>query len=183
MKNNENRKLYFCGNEVSEYGQMHGYMDYATLAKAFDAVLNNEIIGAIGKAGYDLEQVSGGCTDEKIEELYEERDKIESELDAAALADDEEKREHFEKLLSEKESEIDEAEQEPEIFQYFIVSDGGAEILKDAGEILFYCEQLDMYIWGVTHFGTSWAYVLTDIKWDPEASDGYGAWIYPGREQ
>ena len=25
-------------------------------------------------------------------------------------------------------------------------------------------EKLDIYIWAVTHFGTSWDYVLTDIK-------------------
>ena len=31
-------------------------------------------------------------------------------------------------------------------------------------EILFYNETLDMYVWGVTHCGTSWNYVLTDIK-------------------
>lgn len=29
---------------------------------------------------------------------------------------------------------------------------------------LFYNEKLDMYVWGITHFGTSWKYVLTDIK-------------------
>lgn len=35
---------YFYGNKVSEYGQENGFVDYATLAKAFDAVLNNDII-------------------------------------------------------------------------------------------------------------------------------------------
>ena len=52
-----------------------------------------------------------------------------------------------------------------EIFQYFIISDNGAEILKDyTNEIVFYNEALDMYVWGVTHWGTSWDYVLTDIR-------------------
>ena len=27
---------YFYGNEISEYGQKYGYVDYMTLAKAFD---------------------------------------------------------------------------------------------------------------------------------------------------
>ena len=36
-------------------------------------------------------------------------------------------------------------------------------ILK-AHEIVYYSEELDLYIWGVTHYGTSWDYVLTDIK-------------------
>lgn len=50
---------YFYGNKISEYGLENGYLDYATLAKSFDAVLNNSIIeetdGLIGC----WEQVSG----------------------------------------------------------------------------------------------------------------------------
>lgn len=41
------RKLYgttFYGNEMSEYAKKQGYLDYATLSRAFDAVLNNDII-------------------------------------------------------------------------------------------------------------------------------------------
>ena len=53
---------------------------------------------------------------------------------------------------------------EDEVFQWFIVSDEGADILKRCGEIVLYNEKLDMYIWGITHFGTSWDYVLTDVK-------------------
>ena len=30
-------------------------------------------------------------------------------------------------------------------------------------EIVYYNEELDMYVWGITHYGTSWDYVLTDI--------------------
>ena len=47
-----------------------------------------------------------------------------------------------------------------EIFQYYIVSDNGAEILQEAEEIVYYNEELDMYVWGVTHWGTSWDYVM-----------------------
>lgn len=58
-----------------------------------------------------------------------------------------------------------EQDEQPEIFQYYIVSDAGADILKrETNEILFYNDELDMYIWGVTHWGTSWDYVLTDIN-------------------
>ena len=60
----------------------------------------------------------------------------------------------------------DEQDEQQEIFQYYIVSDQGAEILKDANEILFYNNNLDMYVWGVTHYGTAWDYVLTNIKID-----------------
>lgn len=51
-----------------------------------------------------------------------------------------------------------------EIFQYFIVSDNALEVLKEADEIVFYSPLLDCYVWGVTHYGTSWDYVLTSIK-------------------
>ena len=52
-----------------------------------------------------------------------------------------------------------------DIYQYYIVSDGGARILIDeTDEIVYYHEELDMYLWGIAHFGTSWDYVLTDIK-------------------
>ena len=52
-----------------------------------------------------------------------------------------------------------------EIFQYYIISAQGASILEElTDEIVFYNFDLDMYVWGVTHFGTSWDYVLTNIK-------------------
>lgn len=51
------------------------------------------------------------------------------------------------------------------IFQDYIISEQGYEFLSDhTDEIVFYNEKLDLYIWGVTHYGTSWDYVLTDIK-------------------
>lgn len=52
-----------------------------------------------------------------------------------------------------------------EIYQEYIISDAGYKFLEEfTDEIVFYNEQLDMYIWGITHFGTSWDYVLTDIR-------------------
>lgn len=51
-----------------------------------------------------------------------------------------------------------------EIYQYYIVSYEGARTLKHyTDEIVYYNEELDMYLWGITHFGTSWDYVLTDL--------------------
>lgn len=82
---------------------------------------------------------------------------------------DNENDEHTEKIdeLQEKINELEEEQENAynaEIYQYFIVDGNGAEILQEAGEIVFYNEALDMYVWGVTHWGTSWDYVLTDIK-------------------
>lgn len=118
------KKLYsstFYGNEASDYAKENGYLDYATFAKAFDAVMNNDIISKTYDIGY-WEQENGFLDNSEEEE---------SQL---------------------------------EIFQYFIVSNNGAEIIKQyTNDPLFYNEELDMYVWGVTHWGTSWNYVLTDI--------------------
>lgn len=52
-----------------------------------------------------------------------------------------------------------------EVYQTYIITQGGAEYLQcNTDEIVYYCEKLDLYLWGITHFGTSWAYVFTDIK-------------------
>lgn len=126
----EKQQKYYYGNPISDYGMEHGYVDYATLAKAFDAVLNNDIMSLT----YDIgrwEQVSGiiDNTDE-IEELESEQN------------------------------------EDQEVFQWFIVDDWGARLLQDIDEVVYYNEKLDMYLWGVTHYGTSLDYVLTNIKID-----------------
>lgn len=52
-----------------------------------------------------------------------------------------------------------------DIYQYYIISSAGYKFLADfTDEIVYYNERLDMYVWGITHFGTSWDYVLTDLK-------------------
>ena len=165
---------YFYGNEISEYGQEHGYVDYRTLAKAFDSVMNNDIINKTYDIGY-WEQESGIIDNgEEIEELQEEIDNIQYDIDEMIDADEsfEDSEKHLAMMdkIEELEKQIEELEEEQEnsynaeIFQYYIVDDNGAEILKEINEIVFYNEELDMYVWGVTHFGTSWDYVLTDIK-------------------
>lgn len=130
---------YFCGNKVSAYGLENGYVDYATLAKSFDAVLNNEIMGKTFGIG-EWEQENGWIDNsDEIDEIQKKEDEIER-LE-------------------------DEQDNDREIFQWYIISDNGASILKDyTNEIVYYNSELDMYLWGVTHWGTSWDYVLTDIK-------------------
>ena len=118
-------KKYFYGNEISEYGRKHGYVDYRTLAKSFDAVLNNDIINKTSEIGY-WDVINGSEYDEETDSYVD-------------------------------------------IFQYYIISSQGAEILqRETEEIVFYNEELDMYVWGVTHFGTAWDYVLTDIECEIE---------------
>lgn len=147
------RGKYFYGHEISEYGLKNHRVDYRTLASAFNAVLNNDIMQKTIDIGY-WETVSAS------EEYYEYNGDEYSynELDDLRDEYDEE---------SEEYEAISEALDNPyyhDIFQYYIVSNNGAQILAEAGEIVFYNEELDMYVWGVTHYGTSWDYVLTNIK-------------------
>ena len=52
-----------------------------------------------------------------------------------------------------------------EVYQYYIITYHGAEFLTEfTDELVYYNERLDMYVWGITHFGTGWDYVLTDIR-------------------
>ena len=154
---------YYYGNPISEYGMEHGYVDYATLAKCFDSVLNNDIM----KLTYDIgswDQVSGIIDNmEEIEELEEKRDELEEENENSPSQIIENEINKINEQIEELESEQDD---DPEVYQWFIVSDWGARLLQDINEIVYYNEALDMYLWGVTHYGTSWNYVLTSIKVD-----------------
>lgn len=52
-----------------------------------------------------------------------------------------------------------------DVYQYFIIDNHGYELLKEyTNEIVYYDSELDVYVWGITHYGTSWSYVLTNIK-------------------
>ncbi|MGA1047344.1 MAG: hypothetical protein ACO3UU_05000 [Minisyncoccia bacterium] len=54
-----------------------------------------------------------------------------------------------------------------EIMQWYIVSNNLSEYIKlFTNDILYYHSKLDIYIWGITHFGTSWGYVPITIKED-----------------
>lgn len=155
---------YYYGNPISEYGMDNGYVDYATLAKAFNAVLNNDIMSLTYEIG-PWKQVSGiiDNTDE-IEELEEKRDELEEENENNPSQIIENEINEINEQIEELESEQNE---DQEVFQWFIVDDWGARMLQqEANEIVYYNETLDMYIWGVTHYGTSWDYVLTNIAID-----------------
>ena len=150
---------YFYGNKISDYGLENGYVDYMTFAKAFNAVLNNDIMDKTYDIGY-WDQESGFVDNsdeiealkEKIEELEE---KIEDDDNITAQI------EELEEKIEELENEQDEL---PEVYQWYIIDDNGARICQEFNEIVYYNEKLDIYLWGVTHWGTSWDYVLTDIE-------------------
>lgn len=96
--------------------------------------------------------------------VEEQRDKAEEAFDAFTDTVEE-----LTKAKKELEAELDNLEcedtTEAEYYQYFIVSDSGARILEQEApsEAVWYNEELDLYVWGVTHWGTAWDYVLTSI--------------------
>lgn len=52
-----------------------------------------------------------------------------------------------------------------DIYQYYIIDNNGVDILTSCtNEIIYYIPILDIYVWGVCHFGTPWNGVNTDIK-------------------
>ena len=155
---------YYYGNAISEYGMQNGYVDYATLSKCFDAVLNNDIMSLTYDIGY-WEQVSGiiDNTDD-IEELEEKRDELEEKNERSPSQIIENEIDGINEKIEELEREQNDYQ---EVFQWYIVDDWGARLLQqEANEIVYYNETLDMYLWGVTHYGTSWSYVLTSIAID-----------------
>lgn len=170
MKRNKLYGTTFCGNEASDYAKEQGYLDYATFAKAFDAVMNNNIMENTCEVGF-WEQENGIIDNsEEVDALKEEITDIENRLEF--LTDEEiEEAQMLQEEIGSIQEQIEELEEEQErlynqdIFQYFIVSDYGAEMIKQYTEDpLFYNETLDMYVWGITHYGTAWSYVLTDVN-------------------
>ena len=59
----------------------------------------------------------------------------------------------------------DESESYVEIYQYYIISERDAERLAEyTNELVYYNDRLDVYLLGVSHFGTSWDYVPSNWK-------------------
>ncbi len=166
------RKLYgttFYGNEASDYAKEQGYLDYRTLAKAFDAVLNNDIMSITDSNGIGYWNQENGDIDnsDEIKELENQIEETEERMEEFDEESDDYKA--LESEIDEMQSRIDELQNQqdypPEVFQWFIVDRNGADVIKEyTDDPLYYNETLDMYLWGVTHYGTSWDYVLTDVK-------------------
>lgn len=68
-----------------------------------------------------------------------------------------------------------------DIYQYYLINEDTARrLIEDTNEIIYYHNELDIYILGISHFGTSWDYVLTDIKLEKAYQDNnewYSAYI------
>lgn len=175
MKRTTHRSRYFYGNEISDYGIKNGYLDYRTLTKAFDAVLVNDITklfySSVNGEYNEVEQVNGYI--DNSEEIDAKREQIETLEETRDNSDDPEQIAYIDGQIDIINEQIDELErkqdEQREIFQYYIISDSGAEILQNyTDDPVYYLPVLDCYVWGVTHFGTSWDYVLTDCKLELE---------------
>nr|DAQ95543.1 MAG TPA: hypothetical protein [Caudoviricetes sp.] len=97
MKKYIHKSKYFYSQKISDYGLKNGYIDYSTLAKAFDAVLNNDIMGKTYDLGF-WEQINGivDNTDE-IDTLIEKQEKIDDVL-RDIIDNDKENTEEYKKL-------------------------------------------------------------------------------------
>lgn len=142
----------------------------------------NEMIEKLKWYNYEVEGV-GDIDSDSIEreidsiDFWSLRSDIEGHLDEVTehrealeerLSEIEEELEEINGKRDELKAEIEELEEEDtterEVFQWYIISDSGAQILEEnTNEILYYNAELDLYLWGVTHWGTSWDYVLTSI--------------------
>lgn len=161
----------FFGNEASDYAKKTGRLDYATLAKSFNAILNNNIIPTTSAMGYEWDIENGSL--EYFEDnngniyTYDEKedriDELEKKLEELEELDSEDTETEIEEIK--EDIEALESEYYNDISQYYIISAAGADILKEwTNEIVFYNKELNMYVWGINHGGTIWSYVLTDIK-------------------
>ena len=148
-KKMENKQYYdtYYGCKVSQEGLKYGLVDYACLKKAI-----------------------GGCVlcNAMQDRLYQTMDVYSDPDTLFKIKYTEEEFEGNEDLKEEYEDYYEYFEENKEmydIYQWYIITDSGAQLLKEqTDEIVFYDEELNIYVWGITHWGTGWDYVLTNIK-------------------
>ena len=136
----EHPKKMFWGRELNAEELKSHRLSYATLASQFSAVLCNDI----QNDGSIWDNVICG----ELETYYHDGEEI--------------TREEYEELEEQGEENLE--SRYKEIYQYYIVSDYGKELLEKCGELVLYSESIGCYVWCVDHYGTSWDYVMTSIK-------------------
>lgn len=55
-----------------------------------------------------------------------------------------------------------------DVFQYYIIDERDIFIANLLNEPVYYNYDNDLYLLGITHFGTGWDYILTDINLNEE---------------
>ena len=131
----EDLKMYIKKENLNEYEREHNKISFKTLAnKLFSDMI---LCNDITKLFYS--EIGGKYTEPEIE--------IGADYD-------------------------EETDEQIDVYQYFIVdfSSWTYSLMEKYAEqfgkefILYYLEELGLYVLGVTHFGTGWDYVLTDIE-------------------
>lgn len=153
-----NKKYRYYATPVSSYGNEHGYVDYRTFANEIDRqggyLRCNNITSVI-----------------PIESFYEtlHNDIVEYYVDDNGYYI----YEYDEEFNPNDDTEIEYSYSE--VYQWYLVADNPytREMLEQANQVWGYIEELDLLVWGVTHWGTSWDYVLTDIKLSEESKGVY----------
>ena len=51
----------------------------------------------------------------------------------------------------------------PDVYQWYIVRESDVDLVKNDYPI-YYCDELDLYIVGITHLGVGWDMVYTDVE-------------------
>lgn len=114
-------------------------ISYSELARRVgDCILNNDIHGVLVAEDLDVETINGDtlyCYEHETKEECKKNDYVDC-----------------------KHESID-------VYQEYIITESGAEYLQRVSdEIVYYCEPAGLYLWGITHFGTGWDCVFTQIK-------------------
>lgn len=129
--------------KMGDYEKEKGYASYRTIIDYFigDIVLCNNIIDIDESVYYNM-------YDEQETKYYNE---------------------NGEEITEDEYYEDDNAyseEETHEIYQWYLcnIGDWEKEQLQKAGVILSYSDKLDCDVLCVDHWGTSWDYVLTDVK-------------------
>jgi predicted nuclease with TOPRIM domain len=155
---------YFYGNEISDYGKKHKKVDYATLARSFNHVQSGYLLDKYWEEQWEVINGYREYYEDNEENMYT-YDEAQARIDE--LREEQEELDENSDRYAEIEEDIEQLESVKfkDYFQYFIISASGAEILsKWTDEYVIYNSELDLYIWGVDHCGTSWEYVLTEIE-------------------
>ena len=168
----EDKRYYRC-SEVSSYGVKMGFVDMRALGEAVGGVLNLNIVRRTEEEGLGHWEVEKGtlnwhydCENNQYSD-EEAAARIKELTELVEDADEDTDPEELEAWKADIESLEDDDPRD--IYQYYIISDYGAHILMtDTDEIVLYNEDLDMYVWCVTVFGTPWAGELTDIPLPPK---------------
>lgn len=124
------------GVSVSTYGIENGYLDYGSLAEIVGSCILNNVI-FYETEPEDWEIVCGEDSYGLDENGYECGLYSDECVDMIPY----------------------------EIYQHYIISEYGYKFLSQyTDEIVYHHADYDIYLWGITHLGTSWDYVLTNIK-------------------